>query len=51
MDLERCNICPRNCKIDRTKVKKGYCKCDDRIKISLASIQKYEETCISGENG
>ena len=51
MDLERCNICPRNCKIDRTKGKKGYCKCDDKIKIALASIHQYEEPCISGENG
>lgn len=29
----------------------GYCKCDDKIKIALASIHHYEEPCISGKNG
>lgn len=29
----------------------GYCKCDDKIKIALASIHYYEEPCISGKNG
>ena len=51
MDLEKCNICPRNCKVDRLKGKIGYCKCNDKIKIALASIHYYEEPCISKENG
>lgn len=51
MNLKECNICPRNCKIDRTKGKYGYCKCDDKVKIALVSIHHYEEPCISGENG
>ncbi|MCI9039670.1 MAG: radical SAM protein [Clostridia bacterium] len=51
MNLRECNICPRNCKIDRTKGNIGYCKCDDKIKIALASIHHYEEPCISGQNG
>ncbi|MCI8641859.1 MAG: radical SAM protein, partial [Clostridia bacterium] len=50
MNLEKCNICPRNCGIDRTKGI-GYCKCNDKIKIALASIHRYEEPCISGKNG
>lgn len=50
MNLEKCNICPRNCGSDRTKGI-GYCKCNDKIKIALASIHRYEEPCISGENG
>lgn len=29
----------------------GYCKCDDEIKLALASIHQYEEPCISGKNG
>ncbi len=33
------------------KGRSGYCKCDDKIKIALASIHNYEEPCISGKNG
>ena len=29
----------------------GYCKCNDKIKIALASIHNYEEPSISGKNG
>ena len=29
----------------------GRCKCDDKIKMALASIHNYEEPCISGKNG
>lgn len=49
--LNSCTLCPRNCKINRLLGKKGYCKCDDKIKIALASIHNYEEPCISGKNG
>lgn len=49
-ELENCEICPRECKINRNK-NKGYCKCDDKIKIALVSTHYYEEPCISKENG
>ena len=29
----------------------GRCKCNDKVKIALASLHYYEEPCISGENG
>lgn len=49
--LEKCQICPRDCKVNRLLGNKGYCKCDDKIKVALVSIHDYEEPCISGENG
>lgn len=49
-ELENCKICPRNCKINRTK-NIGYCKCNDKMKIALVSTHYYEEPCISKENG
>lgn len=49
-ELENCKICPRNCRVDRTK-NIGYCKCNDKIKIALVSTHYYEEPCISMENG
>ena len=50
-ELEKCHICPHNCNINRSSGLKGRCKCDDKIKIALVSLHKYEEPCISGTNG
>lgn len=49
--LESCTICPHNCKVNRFKGQKGRCKCDDKLKIALASLHMFEEPCISGTNG
>ena len=51
MKLEKCDICPRGCKVNRKQGKKGWCQCDDSIQIALASIHKFEEPCISGKKG
>ena len=51
MDLEKCEIWPHECGINRTKNQIGRCKSTDKIKIALYSIHKFEEPCISGENG
>ncbi len=45
-----CNICPRNCNIDRSE-KNGYCGMTDTVKISRAALHMWEEPCISGEKG
>lgn len=49
--LEQCTLCPHNCKVNRLNGEIGRCKCNDKIKIALASLHKFEEPCISGENG
>lgn len=49
--LEKCRICPRNCNVNRDAGNKGYCKCDDKIKLALVSTHQFEEPCISGRNG
>jgi len=45
-----CNICPRNCGIDRTK-NKGYCGVTDKLRINLATRHFGEEPCFSGTRG
>lgn len=50
-ELAKCEICPHNCKVNRLKRKIGRCRCDDTIKIALASVHHFEEPCISGKNG
>lgn len=49
--IQKCEICPHRCKIDRTKNQIGRCKSKDTVKVAIASIHKYEEPCISGKNG
>lgn len=51
INLEKCNVCPRECKVNRIEGKVGNCKASDKIEISLVSLHMYEEPCISGENG
>lgn len=43
----RCNICPRQCNVDRTKLA-GFCMQTDKLKISKVMLHHYEEPCISG---
>lgn len=50
-ELEKCEICPHKCKVNRAFGNRGRCRCNDKIKIALASIHNYEEPCISGKNG
>lgn len=50
-ELKSCNICPHKCGVNRSNGIKGRCKCDNKIKIALASVHNYEEPCISGKNG
>ena len=49
--LSKCEICPRKCKVNRLEGIKGFCKCDDKIRIALVSSHYFEEPCISGKEG
>ena len=49
--LDNCTLCPHKCGINRLEGNKGRCKCDDKLKIALASLHMFEEPCISGKNG
>lgn len=47
---KKCNLCPRNCLIDRT-VKPGVCGVKDKLVIARAALHYWEEPPISGETG
>lgn len=49
--LAKCEICPHKCKINREIGNIGRCKANDKVKIALYSIHKFEEPCITGNNG
>jgi putative pyruvate formate lyase activating enzyme len=48
--LEKCDTCPHSCNANRM-IDIGRCKAGKNIKISLYSLHKFEEPCISGKNG
>lgn len=48
--LERCNLCPRECNVNRYK-SKGFCGETANVRIARAELHFWEEPCISGENG
>ena len=50
-ELDRCNICPHNCNINRNDGIIGRCRATTKIKIALYSTHDFEEPCISGEKG
>ena len=49
--LEKCEICPHKCDINRKEGYIGRCKATDKVKIALYSVHNFEEPCISGKNG
>lgn len=49
--LSSCTLCPRQCRVDRTRGLTGACGVDSRPKIAAASIHPWEEPPISGTRG
>ncbi|WP_291667826.1 radical SAM protein [Clostridium sp.] len=49
--LESCNMCPRNCGVNRLKDKVGYCGAGNNIRVARAALHYWEEPCISGSIG
>ena len=50
-ELKECKLCPFKCKVNRLEGKLGRCKASDKLKISLVSLHRFEEPCISGTKG
>mgnify|MGYP003937141357 FL=1 len=49
--MRDCTLCPRECHVDRTAGKKGYCRATDELAVARAALHMWEEPCISGEEG
>ena len=45
-----CDLCPRRCDVDR-HIQRGFCGCDDGMRIARIGLHRYEEPCISGAAG
>lgn len=49
--LERCELCPRECGVNRQQGIAGRCHEDATVRIARASLHMWEEPCISGTRG
>lgn len=49
--LKQCNLCIRNCNVDRLNGQLGSCKSSQYLKVARAEFHLWEEPCISGEKG
>lgn len=50
-ELNKCTICPWECKINRNDKRIGKCRGTNNAKIALVSLHFFEEPCITGQNG
>lgn len=49
--LKSCHLCPRNCGVDRTNNKTGYCKVTSDVIVARGALHFWEEPCLSGTRG
>jgi putative pyruvate formate lyase activating enzyme len=49
--LEQCNICPRNCNVNRLEGNTGYCKADANLVVSSVQPHFWEEAILVGLGG
>ena len=47
----KCNLCPRNCNVDRDKGELGYCRAPSDMVIARYSRHMWEEPVLSGDKG
>lgn len=51
MDYVNCNLCPRQCGVDRTAGETGFCGCPDTALVAKAMPHHWEEPVLAGSGG
>ena len=49
--FNKCEICPRKCKVNRNSGELGYCRASNKMKIGGYHLHMWEEPIITGEKG
>lgn len=49
--LNSCNLCPKNCHVNRNRGELGFCKAGNKLKIAKYYLHQWEEEPITGKNG
>ncbi len=50
-EYNACNLCPRECNVNRNKNEKGWCNQTSTLRLARASLHMWEEPPISGIRG
>ena len=50
-DYRECRLCPRDCRVDRTSGRKGFCGEGARPRLAWAGLHRGEEPPLAGERG
>ncbi len=51
MDYSHCQLCPRQCGVNRADGQVGFCGCPDRAVVAKTMIHRWEEPALSGDGG
>ena len=51
MDYKTCNLCPRECGVDRTAGELGFCGCPGELRVAKTMLHKWEEPALAGNGG
>ena len=51
LDYVNCKLCPRECGVDRTSEKRGYCGCGGEALVAKSMLHKWEEPALAGSGG
>lgn len=51
MDYTSCNLCPRQCGVNRTAGYLGFCRCPDTALVAKTMLHKWEEPVLAGSGG
>ena len=51
MNYVNCNLCPRECYVNREADETGYCRCPATAMIAKTMIHKWEEPALAGAGG
>lgn len=51
MNYSNCKLCPRNCGVDRTAGKTGFCRCGDTAIVAKTMLHHWEEPALAGSGG
>lgn len=49
--MDKCTLCPRNCKVNRNNNELGFCNMGSDLIVARAALHFWEEPIISGEKG
>ena len=51
MNYVNCNLCPRQCGVNRAAGQLGFCRCPDTALVSKTMIHRWEEPALAGSGG